>query len=215
MRVLASGLFASMAMGCGELPNLVTPDPGSCPDTLDNGWPAVEAGDRLQAAESEQGYEVGDIAPDFNLVDQFGNETCLWQLQGKYVVLDTGAKWCSPCRLIAEHVACVQEAYGDDVVYVTLITEGFPQGTPSVFEDVVEWSDEFELGKGTQTPVLLDSGGVYAEGFPGDGLPSFLLLDPDLRIIYGGETATAEREIRNMLDQLLPTDSTECGEIEF
>ncbi|MEN0062346.1 MAG: hypothetical protein AAGA48_09345 [Myxococcota bacterium] len=211
MNVPRGVLIAVLGAGCAELPDLVTPEVGSCPDTIDNTWPAFEGIDREDFfADGESGYEEGQIPPDFNMVDQDGNEVCLWQMVNHYVVLDTSALWCRPCREVAKHVPCVSEVYGDDVIYVTLITQGATQGLDSNLEDVQRWTEMFELDQGGQTPVLLDSGGVYAEGFPGDALPSFLLLGPDLRILYGGETKTADREIRNRLDDILGKDSSVC-----
>lgn len=204
---------AILAAGCSELPQLATPEPGSCPEVIENTWPAFEGVDERPVwAEVQQGYELGLIAPDFNLVDFNGNETCLWQFVGKYVVLDTSALWCGPCRDIAEKVPCIQGAYGDDVVYVTLITEGGINGTDSTFEDVVNWTRTYGLDAGGQTPVLLDSGGVYAEGFPGDSLPAFLLLDRELRVISSGSSKLAELDIRNELDARLGIDSHVCDE---
>lgn len=203
--------LALVAVSC-ELTELVTPDPGSCDDELNNAWPKFEGneGKPPVITDAEFGYQVGQIPPDFALVDQNGQETCLRQMYGKYVILDSSALWCRPCRIIAETVACTQETFGDDVVYMTFITEGSVNGTPATSDDVEQWSTSFGLGEGTLTPVLNDGGTVFTEGFPGDGLPAFVLLGPDLRVIMSGEGEESEREIKNELAKRLNVEVPDC-----
>lgn len=209
MRRLA--LLPLMLAAC-ELPELVTPEAGSCPEVIDNQWPAFEDidGDRPFYDDADIGYEIGQIPPDFARTDQHGDETCLWQMVGNYVVLDSSALWCVPCQIIAETVACTQESFGDELVYMTFITEGEVTGTPATDEDVQNWSDFFGLGEGTLTPVVNDAGAAFTEGFPGDGLPAFMLLGPDLRVLLAGEGETTEQDIRNLLTKELGASAEDC-----
>lgn len=55
------------------------------------GWERSPIPEEL--SEAETGNEVGDIAPDFSLVDQFGEEVRLWSFYGKVIVVENGAFW--------------------------------------------------------------------------------------------------------------------------
>lgn len=200
---------AVAAAGC-TLPELVTPYAGTCPETISNRWPAFEDLKGRRPSYDDIGYNVGQVPPDFSRTDQFGDDVCLWQMAGNYVVLDVSALWCVPCQIIAESVACTQETFGDELVYMTFITEGQVTGTPATDEDVVAWAGQFGLDKGGQTPVLNDAGAGFTDGFPGDGLPSFMLLDPDLEVVLSGEGEVTEQEIRNELADIFGVSAEGC-----
>ena len=64
-----------------------------------NHGPGVAVSDlpSSQGGPPQSGYLPGDIAPDFTLEDQNGNDVSLSDFAGKYVILAFCASWCVPC----------------------------------------------------------------------------------------------------------------------
>lgn len=52
----------------------------------------------VRNVEKMKGLEVGNLAPDFTLLDSSGRQVRLSQFRGKYVLLDFWASWCVFCR---------------------------------------------------------------------------------------------------------------------
>jgi thiol-disulfide isomerase/thioredoxin len=48
------------------------------------------------------GYNISDTAFDFTGIDQFGNQSSLYDLYGQFVVFDYCAEWCAPCQQEAQ-----------------------------------------------------------------------------------------------------------------
>lgn len=196
-----------VALGSCVLPELVSVDAGMCPEVIDNQWPtAATLAEDLPIPGGTPGYTIGQVPPDFGLVDQYGDTACLRQFQGRYVVLDASALWCSPCQDIARALPCVHEAYDDQVVYVTLINQGISNGVAAVADDARKWAGQFEL----PTPVVADQGEVFTSRFPGDGLPSFLLLDPTQRVIASAQGRDGEPEIHAELARRIGISVSHC-----
>jgi thiol-disulfide isomerase/thioredoxin len=189
---------------------LVSPSRGSCSEeTASNRWPQFEGTEGEVPLVTETGWGQGQVPPDFQLVDQFGEPVCLWQMIGNHVVLDSSTLWCEPCKQIASTVACQAETY-DDLVYMTFIVQD-TQSQPAELEHAQLWSDAFGLGDGTLTPVLADGGEVVTSQFPGNGgFPTLVLLDPELRVVLAGSSEETDREIREALDEALGVSADAC-----
>lgn len=141
----------------------------------ENGWPASEPPADLVGG----GWSVGDVAPDFRLVDQFGDTVSLWQFHGQVVLLDVSTMWCAPCQQLAEHTEETWQHYRDrGFLYVTVLQEDV-QGGPPGLEGVQTWADTF----GITAPVLEDGEKVGTEGAVRQGiLPAVLIIGRDLRV---------------------------------
>ena len=214
MRSISVSVLLSLA-AC-ELPQLETVAAGTCSDGVrDNRWPQFEGSDGAipEIDADDVGWGEGLVPPDFELRDQFGDPVCLWQMIGNYVLLDTSALWCGPCKDIAKHAACVQESLGDDVVLMTFITED-NDSRPARQIHAEQWSTSFGLDQGSQTPVMADGGKVVTSNYTGQTLPALLLLDQDLRWILYGQDAGAELPIRNELEARTGRSAAACFEEE-
>lgn len=173
-----------MRFACVILPMLLAacvPDLGSSPvDTAawtapDNAWPSATPPADL----SGQGFYVGQVAPDFRLLDQNGDDVSLWQFYGRPVVLDISTMWCRPCQQLATGAADTAQAYAaDGLVYLTVLPENV-QGDPPTTDDLDAWVQAF----GLDSPVVADPGRVWsAPAVPHGQYPFVAVLDAGMQV---------------------------------
>ncbi|MBX2803622.1 MAG: redoxin domain-containing protein [Myxococcales bacterium] len=213
MKTLLPFVTALSFSAC-TIPELATPEAGSCDaETALNRWPQFEGtkGAIPVFTDDELGWDEGQVPTDFQLTDQFGDPVCLWQMVGKYVVLDSSALWCEPCKEIARTLPCQSEAFGDDVVFMTFIVQD-NNSIASEDEHAQQWSDTFELDGDTLTPVVNDGGLLAVNNFPGGGfpLPTVMLLDQELRVVMGGSAESTERDIQLYLEEETGVNVDDC-----
>lgn len=181
-------------------PYLYSDDPGAGEDWVqpENSWyneipPATLAG---------EGFNTGQVIPEFRAIDQHGDEVSLWQFYGQLIVLDISTLWCSPCQDLAVDVEETSQEYLDEgVMYLTLLPENLSVQTPTV-DDLVYWAESF----GITAPVLADTEGwSYNIVPPGSssGYPRLMLIGRDLRIIEAEILPKTDATIRARLDENL------------
>ena len=168
-----------LAAGC--VPNLVSDDVNTDPtewswEAPDNRWPTAAPPDGLIG----EGFERGDIVPDFRLMDQHGETVSLWQFHGQVVVLDISTMWCSPCRELAEGAEETWEEFEEHgFVYLTVLPEDVEREAPDN-DDLNQWGDHY----GISQPILSDpERGYSAPAVPGDAFPQVYVIGRDLRVV--------------------------------
>ena len=121
-------------------------------------------------------YE-GLAAPSFVAPLADGGSLSLAKLQGKPVVLVFWASWCGPCRYEVPHVNQLHRGVGDSA-HVIGINAGEDQAT--VLEGIKVMGIEY--------PVVLDANMSIQKAYEATALPLVLVLDPDGRVRYRGNT---------------------------
>lgn len=128
-------------------------------------------------------------APDFTLVDQYGETHSLSDYKGQIIFLNFWATWCPPCR---EELPYIEELYreyqeaGDDSVAFVGVT--FP-GLGS--EKDVEGVKAFLTENDYTFPVLMNESADLAESYYITAFPTTFIIDADgnvLGYIPGGMT---------------------------
>lgn len=137
----------------------------------------------------------GVRAPQFELADIKGGHVDLDQLKGKYVLIDVWATWCGPCK--AEHPYWEQliEDYNKyDIHFVSV----------SIDKDKAAWE---KMVKEESMKGVHLHGGTKSKAFQEDylinGIPHYILIDPDGNIVRNGFSRPSNTQTRNTLDDLL------------
>ncbi len=129
--------------------------------------------------------EVGRAAPDFVLATPDGATLRLSDLQGKPLLVNFWASWCTPCRQeMPEIVRAYDARSGAFTVVAVDLQENAGQ--------VRDFADEF----GMTFPIVIDTNGGVGEawhiGGPVEGIPSSYFLDAAGIVqarVYGPMTA--------------------------
>lgn len=166
-------LSLALLVGCGsDAPT----EPGNEAFGPENSWFHADTAD-VPADLQGTGYEVGDVMPDFTLVDQFGDEVQLYQFYGQVVALDVLALWCIPCQDAApEHQALWEELRGEDFAFIAVVTDGY--GPAPVASDAADWAETF----GLTHPVVADPARERTK-LLSPAYPTVVLLDRELRVL--------------------------------
>ncbi len=119
------------------------------------------------------GFQIGAIAPDFELDILGGGSTRLSSLRGRAVVLNFWASWCGPC---AEEMPALQALYlsqGSGGPVVLAINQG---------EDAAS-AQAFVRAHGITVPVALDTDQQVGRQYRVIGLPASIWIDAKGRIV--------------------------------
>lgn len=114
-----------------------------------------------------------DLAQDFTLQSISGETVTLRELQGRWVILNFWATWCTPCR---EEMPYLQQLAGtapDQIVVLGI----------NMREDAAE-IQPFLNEVGITFPILLDPTDEMLIWYGPRGLPLTYLIAPDSTVVY-------------------------------
>lgn len=116
----------------------------------------------------------GKMSPGFVASDVDGGEHRLAEFRGRYVYVDVWATWCGPCRKEAPYLKALEEEFKDaEIVFLGL----------SVDRDRKAWETMVRNGDLGGIQLYLGPGSRFQEAYRIEGIPRFILLDKDGRII--------------------------------
>ena len=146
---------------------------------------------------------IGSSVCNLILYDQNGEIWELYDHTGTVVLLDFSTVWCGPCQVAGHRAQPIQDDYGDQFVFVTVLIEG-ATGEPATKEDVDTWAISHGI---TTAPVLqasreyvMDPAGIT--GYLVGGFPTYVYIDKNM-IIHTGHVGFNEEYMRTTLDGLL------------
>ncbi len=145
---------------------------------------------RMDAALAEMS---NDPAPQFTLVDLYGNTVNLVDLKGKPVVLDFWATWCGPCRMTMPLLQKFYEARKDDIHYFAV----------NVWEDDTTKVRPFLAKYGYQFNNLFGSNAT-ASDYGVTGIPTLFVIDGDgiIRYRHIGYSPDADQQLGWQIDAI-------------
>lgn len=163
----------------GCVPRLYSPstddtDDGTCAwEAPTNPWPSADPG-----CPTAQGFQPGQVVPDFRLPDQFSNTVAMWQFSGLVTVVDISTMWCAPCQELAESTQEMYDTFKDDGAMILTVLPQDTAGNPPDDADLDMWSEGF----GITAPVLGDDGTWTNAAVPDGQYPVLLVVGADLKV---------------------------------
>ena len=144
-----------------------------------------------QACDKWDKAAVGKPSPDFKGVDINGKQMSLRDFRGKYVYIDMWATWCGPCRKQLPFLKKLAEKYkGRNITFLGL----------SIDADKAEWEARVKSGALCGTQLLIGKGSQFQADYRISGIPRFILLDPNGRIVNPDMTRPSSDDTEKILN---------------
>ena len=136
----------------------------------------IEAAELIDtvAVEQEEGLEIGNVAPNFELQSLSGEIVKLTDYNGKKIILNFWASWCGPCKVEMPHMQNYynknKEAKNVEIIAVNMTSE--ERGGQKGIEKFVE---EY----GLTFPILLDVDGQVMDVYNIITIPTTYIIGTD------------------------------------
>lgn len=130
------------------------------------------SGESVSGDADEEGLEVGNLAPDFELNTFEGDTAKLSDYRGEKVMLNFWATWCPPCRA---EMPDMQKFYEDEDVVILAVNL---TQTQNEMENIPGFIEEF----GLTFPVLLDEELDVSLAYKIQPIPTTYMIDSTGRI---------------------------------
>lgn len=138
--------------------------------------------------------EVGDKAPDFELVDTEGNVHRLSDFKGQGVFLNFWGTWCPPCKKEMPYIEDQYKAFSEKGVHVLSV---------NIAESKLK-VDSFRDQYGLTFPVVIDKTRDVRDLYNVVPLPTTFLIDKDGKIVKIIKQEMSEEEIISLMESILP-----------
>lgn len=134
---------------------------------------------------------VGRPSPVFKGVDVNGKEMTLRDFRGKYIYIDMWATWCGPCQKELPFLKKLEEKFkGRNIVFVGL----------SIDQDKAKWAAQVKSGALSGTQLYIGKGSKFQSDYRISGIPRFILLDPNGRIVNSDMTRPSSEDTEKILN---------------
>ena len=135
----------------------------------------------------------GKPSPDFDAVDIDGKKWSLADFKGRYVYIDMWATWCAPCKRELPHLKALAEKFKDaQIVFLGLSTDGQKEN----------WEKMVRSGAMCGTQLYLGPRSSFQQAYNITGIPRFILLDKEGKIINNDMSRPSAEETARVLESL-------------
>lgn len=148
-------------------------------------------------------------APDFTLIDQYGNEHTLSDYKGKTVFLNFWATWCGPCRSEMPEIQELYEKYGENKDELVVLGVATPNlGREGSAEDIAK----FLKDQGYTFPTVMDDTGFISAMYGISAYPTTFMIDVNGNV-YGYVASALTGDImESIVQQTMDSVITETSE---
>ena len=116
----------------------------------------------------------GKLSPQFKAEDIHGKEYTLADFRGKYVYIDMWATWCAPCKREMPYLKELEKEFEHaDIVFLGL----------SIDKDKQAWKKMVRSGELSGVQLYLGPQSKFQEAYRIEGIPRFILLDKEGKIL--------------------------------
>ena len=121
-----------------------------------------------------------EIAIDFTLKDQYGNEHTLSGYRGKTIFLNFWGTWCPPCRGEMPYIQEIYNEYGENSNNIIILGVAAPNlGREGSEEEIVSFLEENNY----TFPVVMDFGGELVYKYGIGGFPTTFIINEDGEVV--------------------------------
>ncbi len=159
----------------------------------------VEQGRSRGSTDTMGNVKVGEMAPDFSLLDLSNRTVTLSSYRGhKVVLLDFWATWCGPCRMEMVDLQALLDKFKDKNFEILSLDQGEDASVAGSFISMKKYGFH----------VLLDSDGAVANQYGVKAIPNLVLIDSDgvvqwLQVGYTGDNRELEQKIESLTSKFL------------
>lgn len=151
----------------------------------------------------------GQPAPVFNLPDINGKMVALTDFAGKYVFIDYWATWCGPCKAeVPSYKKLIGDYKGKNIVFISISVDKDKAAWEKMVKEGIPELDP-ETGKPTvpakmiqMTWLQLHDAVKYNKIWLVKFIPTFVLIDPQGKIVNSRAQRPSNPELRTILDKL-------------
>ena len=163
--------------------------------------PTSDAGQASSGASSSPQAEA-IAAPDFTLVDQFGESHTLSDYKGKVVFLNFWATWCGPCQQEMPDIQALYEESGENAGDLVVLGVANPKSDdhPAAVDVTQDKVQAFLSDHGYSYPVVMDLTGDLFAAYGISAYPTTFMIDAEGNL-FGYAQGSLTRQIMDDIVQ--------------
>lgn len=162
------------------------------------GTPKAPVPEAEQEGNGEDGHEdaAADTAPDFTMLDRYGEEQSLSALFGRPIIINFWATWCGPCRMELPFFNEANEKYGDRIQFLMV---DLVDGAYETREGAIAFAEN----NGYSFPLYFDGLGEGSQAYSIQAIPLTVVIDGVGCVVDTHLGSMSSEELQILIDKVL------------